>query len=154
MPITWLIFLWYVTFYFCNFLYLFSVNSPQHACPPDRPIHLDFPSGFISSGFQSNLNCGTDSTPYRINTKPGQEIILTIYNFKITNHQHHNRFQCDSVAKIIEHHGGKKSSSEICRGLTREKEVLRTRSNKVDIVLNDSSRSHQQLEYMIYYEGM
>ena len=135
-------------------LVIFTVIAREHACNAEEPSDLKLPSGYISNGIQSNLNCGTESTPYRITTRPGQEVVFTLYDFKTSSRHYYTNFpyQCDLVAEVIEH--GKAQTKEICRGGVREKEVFRSRSNKLDIILNARERGSEQMEYLLHYEGM
>ena len=121
-------------------------------CNSHQPIPVGSQEGFISSQVTDKTGCGSPSTPWVIEAKPGQRINVTLVDFGALSMDDDQLHQdCSSVYGYITDNSG--SNYTICAQVSRKKLIYHSKSSSIQIRILPGGQRKNDARFLVHYES-
>ena len=143
--------------YIIHLIAVLPVN--RLACDRRRgvPYVINEPHGFLSSLTTIETGCGSESTPYVIQARPGQKVNITLFDFSADyvtlNGPDSGHEPCRKYA-IIEEKNSTEPPMVICSGSARVKHVYLSTNHSVEIRILADKEARLLSQFLLKFEGI
>ena len=135
--------------------FLLTVISPKAIhCRTPGAVIVSEPSGYLANSITEETRCGGDSTPWRIEGSPGQQVNLTLLDFHSDSKDSpHGDQTCHRYALVRERGTGRQIN--VCGGGTKGRlsHVYTSSSGALDITVFTPSQSATQAYFLLHFQG-
>ena len=136
------------------YCFLAVATTAGQLCGRHKPLQVTSSVVYLSSTVADETGFGTNICPWSVKVRPGQQVKLTLYNFihsTPSSGTRQGRF-CETYVTVTE--GGKSSNKTSCVGDSREKYLLTSKSNTIQVGILPAMRQMQEARrFLVKFEG-